>query len=139
MIPPFRLLAAQIGSIVEILGPLPFGEISFRSLSRRPAVVKFPDRSRAALGTVKLKGHEEHSCNLDFGLGNSDFERGGAWPLGDAAWHLKEREVLIDFPGRDLPVIGLPFAGLELDEFVGNHSQSRANHGIAFEFVERLG
>src|SRR6516162_722292 len=51
----------------------------------------------------------------------------------------KEREVLIDFPGRDLAVVRLPFAGLELDEFFGDHPQPRADDGIRFQFVDRFG
>src|SRR5262249_54978493 len=132
VIPPFCLFAASVRAIVKVLGPLPLGDVAFRPRARRSAVMKFPDRAGAAVGTVGLEGHggDVRFWILDFG-----FFKGGC-AAGRWSRTLEKREVLVDFPGGDLAVVGFPFAGFQLDELVGDHSQARADDAVAFELIE---
>src|SRR5262245_44962342 len=96
--------------------------------------MKFPDRAGTAVRAVELKGH-----GGDFGFWISDFGSLAASAPQVDSRILEEGKVLIDFPRRDLAVVGFPFAGLQLDEFVGNHSQPRADDAVIFELSERFG
>src|SRR5262249_46648713 len=136
--------AAQVGTIVEILGPLPIGDGLIGCLGafpRRSAVMKFPDRPCAAVGTIELKRHED---SLIAGLTSALSTGHSASPRGytrvnSASGPSKERQILIHFPGRHLAVIAFPLAALQFDEFIGNHAQAGTDDGVALQFVDRFG
>ena len=82
--------------------------------------------------------------------GSGDFRRprlsrsevSGVDPVGTTqaapAPPLKERQVLVDLPGRDLLFVGLPFLALQLDKLIGDRAEGPLDHLVVAQRPSRL-